>query len=91
MYGERRPTDIFGDYYLSRRELSRQERVAIQLLHSPLRWRVAEWFLRHHPEFFLERLSQTLKPAASMEIDVVLKQQRKLQGFEDLAPLFLPL
>ncbi|MFH1393055.1 MAG: class I SAM-dependent methyltransferase [Patescibacteria group bacterium] len=92
IYGEMNPKSTFGDFYLkNRKELELREKIVIQLLNSRLGWRVAAWFVKQHPEFFVSHLEQALKPLSSLDIDKDLEEHNKFQNFEDIAWLFRPL
>ncbi len=92
IYGEMNPKSTFGDFYLKNRgKLSFKEKFAIRILNGRLGWRVANWFINQHPEFFVQYLEQALKTGDSFNIDKVLEDRRKFQNFEDLMGLFRPL
>ncbi len=86
------PKSTFGDFYLkSRGGLSSKEKIAIRLLNSRLGWRIVDWLIKQHPEFFVQYLEQALKPFSDFEIDKNLEKADKLQNFEDIIWLFRPL
>lgn len=86
------PQGTFGDFYLKNRgPISRKEKIAIRLLNSRPGWRVAFWFIKQNPEFFVSRLEQELKPLSSLDIDNNLEERNKFKNFEDIFWLFRPL
>ena len=86
------PKGTFGDFYLKNRgDLSSKEKIAIRLLNSCLGWRIAFWFVKQHPEFFISHLEQALKPLSLLDIDKDLEEHNGFQNFEDIAWLFRPL
>jgi len=92
IYGEMNPQSTFGDFYLKNRgELALREKIVIRLLNSRLGWRVAAWFVKQHPEFFVSHLEQASKPLSPLDIDNNLKEHNKFKNFEDIAWLFRPL
>lgn len=92
MYGKMNPKGAFGDFYLKNRgNLSFKEKITIRFLNSRLVWRAAFWFIKQHPEFFISRLEQALKPLSSLDIDDNLEEHNKFKNFEDIVWLFRPL
>lgn len=92
IYGKMNPKSTFGDFYLKNRgKLSSKEKIAIRLLNGRLGWRLAFWFVKQHPEFFVSHLEQALKPLSSLDIDKDLEEHDKFKNFEDITWLFRPL
>lgn len=91
IYGEMYPDDLYGDYYLTKRGvLSFREKFAIRLLNNRFSWWLITWLMEQHPEFFIHRLEQAVKPYSIMDIDKSLENVQKLENFEDLLPLYRP-
>ncbi len=89
IYGKMNPKSTFGDFYLKNRgKLSSKEKITIRLLNNCLGWRLAFWFVKQHPEFFISHLEQALKPLSSLDIDDNLEEHNKFKNFEDIAWLF---
>lgn len=91
IYGEMYPDDLYGDYYLTKRGLIPfKERLAIRLLNNRFSWWLVTWLMEQHPEFFIHRLEQAVKPYSIMDIDKNLENIQKLENFQDLLPLYRP-
>lgn len=91
-FGEMNPKGTFGDFYLKNRDgLSSKEKFVIRILNSRLGWRIAGWFIKQHPEFFVQYLEQSLKPLSPLDIDDNLEEHNKFKNFEDIIWLFRPI
>lgn len=89
IYGVRYPESLCGDFYLKKRgNLSFKERFVIRVLNSYLGWHTMDWLMHQHPDFFIHRLEQALKPFSNMDIDKSLEDVQKLKNFEDLMGLY---